>query len=489
MRLNFRHIGLSLLVAGGMVLAGCGDDTGSGGDTGGGDGSTLKDTGTPGDGGGGDAATDGGVRDTGPRPDMGTPDTGVAPCADNTEGCECTPDPAGMDPQGSCETGLTCVTWDGGPPVVASCVRTCNSDAECAASTVGNTVCGEVGLAEQACVSAVVGDDELCVGSNLNGGPMAGCEADLDCLIIFSDLESYEGLCLELCEPTMADPTGGCTDPFPYCRPDVFSGTSSTGEMLSFGHCAVRQNLAGGSCAGGGLTDRCDTSSGTGNLACIGNPVSEENRGFCMEFCDNENPDCQQTDPNLGQSYCTPIAEAVLATPCTDDAACIADGWERCDLTRTPAVCVLNDGVCNFDCSNFPSSCGNPGAHGLGQTCVDNLVFDMNFQLSFCVDRQPPPLIETLWEYDVAADTPGIRQAGDNCLTTQGDGLRCPEFTLCLDLDGTGATGACTRGCNSSTVAMGQPPRGGCETMTSSSSQCIGGFLGGPEFGICMEPF
>jgi hypothetical protein len=296
-------------------------------------------------------------------------------------------------------------------------VRTCETDAECVTSPVGNLLCRAVFGGSRGCVSAEVGEGELADISRLREVPMTGCTPGTIGIPPFVGLrlETDQVSCGRPCDPNGND----CTPAFPYCNPGLLNSQATPGL------CMARRARPGDTCSRSSVVGLCDRSETT-RVSCVGIPYSIDDPadpsavkdpGMCMQSCDLATPDCAATDdPGVGPAACRQV-----------------------NMTDTMI------GVCSNDCTRFPSECEREGAFGAGSSCTRELFFEMGYPLSFCFNVMTPPIAE--WDF---VDAPLER-----CLTTTGAASRCEAGTLCAD-DGMG--GVCIRGCS----VTGAPT--GCES-------------------------
>lgn len=464
--MRLRKVGLSLLLIGGMAaFVGCsGDDDPDGnkdastnvGDTGGNvnpDAAEGTDSGMPGP-------------DSGPRPDSGVDGGMMSACPQGDEGCPCTP--AGM-----CnDMELTCISWPVlrmADPQIRSCVRTCDDDTQCAASTLPPAgtpkVCTDfflptIGVGGICSNTDTAAAGEACKGSRRGNVAVSGCEDGLSCLT--NQVGGDNGTCAQLCIVSTSTPTGGCEGATPFCNPGA-SGlvvTSTSGEMEGVGVCAVGRLVQGSICSSFDLTRSCDTSEETvapGNgHECITWPDLPENQGTCVEICALTGGTCGGVEP-------APLGRQTCGRYSTQD---------------------NNAGLCQSNCSNYPDDCNGTGQGGAGRFCQNTWVFDQMVPLAgFCVDRLTPAL--GVAELEVVAGTPSIVGMPPDCRPLQGsngDFYRCPEGSHCEILqDGAPGVGVCFQGCDATVTATAS----GCDLATTSST-CFGLAAMGPE-GVCAN--
>ena len=382
-----------------------------------------------------------------PGLDGGTPDSGIIPCVDGTEGCACQWAGGAVVPlrQDSCDADLLCIPWDilsqdptlTGP--VQSCVRPCAMDSDCGTNADGSPrFCRESGFTEASgaariCFDEVAEADEFCGYSKLTdsrmpgtavetAGRMIACPGGVPCQP-FSFVHVDEGICLNLC--TDSD---DCDDPRPYCNPNFFTATSSIGEQVPIGVCAEGQKQVGDLCGSDdparvGFTTECDTSDeAVPNTLCLPGitiglpslPIPPATRGVCTTLCTPELP-CQGADPELG------------ATTCSSQYLPIALGMSN------------TSGVCGSGCSSFPNTCAGDGTTGAGRFCTnaDGVSFGGPTATgsAFCVDVVPPELQPAVID-DGVADL----DAGDDCLALDTTAvLSCPRDSTCTGIQAAGS--------------------------------------------------
>lgn len=423
---------------------------------------------------GGPSGTDGGVPDAG-RPDSGPRDGGARdggprdagpprPCSGTgQEGCACNPDL-------SCAPDLACVEWtefDTGNPT-RSCVRPCSDDQACGASTAGNTLCRDFVVGDdptdmlqatavvmRLCARADAPRAQTCVGARTNNRTMTGCGADLTCVTPNTTTSREdEGVCAELCLPTAADPSGGCSALTPHCNPRSVRANVVTagGELVQLGVCATRPIRQGERCSTSDPARACDQSAQTvqaGNFqACIAFPDLPPDEGICVEVCPRGGT-CTLVEPGLGPATCTPYV----------------------DEATDPQFAL-----CSQACSSFPDTCGGAGAAGAGRFCSSIWAFAQGFPLAFCMDRATPALTAAVVPPSGMLPAPG---SVDDCRPgVQSDGAfyRCPEGTSCFTLqEGSPNIGACLRGCDP------MSPMNSCGAGTCVQNNTVGG-------GLCAGP-
>ncbi len=347
----------------------------------------------------------------------------------------------------TCDVGLLCAEWPATDPTnpVRTCVRPCTDDDACSTTTQGYRHCRSFVVSDpdvndpapsapiMGICSGVVSSAGLeCWGSRRGNRVVTGCSADETCMT--HRIGDDQGTCAQLCIPTPADPSGGCSEPTPHCNPGAAGLVveSSTGAA-PLGVCTVRPIGPGEACSRTDLTRSCDLSAHTvtvpGNAqVCIGFPDLPDGDGVCVETCARSGGACSHVEPGARPAVCTPYV------PEADDH----------DL----ALCV--DG-----CSNLPDTCGGAGALGQGRFCQAEWRFDQNFPLSLCVDRRTPALAAGVFTGGVSGNP--VLAAYEDCrpgVASEGDAYRCPEGTFCLTLmPGAPGQGACARGCATSTAA------------------------------------
>ncbi len=370
-----------LLLLGGGLAAGCGDEAATGGSTQGIDGSAAdgggmdlpvanldvpgdlpvgaETTHTP-DGGGGLDGDGGGATDGGGGVDSGPPCEGclLAPCSQN-EDCDsgwCTEGPNGQNVctkqcTESCPAGFSCKPMSGGgADTVYLCVydhipycRPCDTDADCANPLYTG--------ADNHCVSRGPGLGSFCV----TACPAGTCpEAGSRCAE-----ETFDSGPLKVCEP--AEPTAECA-----CKPRfVEDGASTT--------CSVGD--AGAMCTGERV---CEAQ---GLTACSAATPAPETCNDVDDDCDGETDEGCDDD---GDGYCD-ATMALSGAPdvcpqgggdCDDDAPSVHPGaTERCDDLDNNCAGGADegcdddgDGYCDvgMEVVGMPASCPN----GLGD-CDD----------------------------------------------------------------------------------------------------------------------
>lgn len=399
------------------------------------------------------------------------------PCPDGTEGCECTSNIGPDDMaflQDDCEAGMLCVPFDlitgrndlTGP--VQSCVRTCTTDTDCGAgqSCVASGYGEETGAAN-ICVDRVAGFDEACGYSRgltsrapdvtLNtGGEIVGCQAGYDCFIgTFNDLHPDEGLCLALCEGDDECPTDT-----PYCNPDVFSRTSTSGETIGIGACNVAKIGQGGICGS----------------------TNPEKFGF-LAGCDNssDTPDGTVCVPIGGL---TPDGQGICMTPCMDATECGTEPNGDAQVCSS-GFFTSGAGVCSSGCTNYPDTCAGDGENGVGRFCMAYLADEDSNPVGVCMDRREPALIPA------TVDSAGnVTQPGDNCFAPGGSlaFTQCPNPGHCEIVDFQQGVGICVFGCATADVTG---PTSCPDVLGSVTATCAQVFQQGGEpvtdIGLCGD--
>lgn len=459
MNLTRLHSVFALSLAGSLALAGCSGDENNNNTN---NNNVIADSGV-----------DAGVTDTGVIPDAGPVDTGVVipppPCPPGTEGCACNstlgPDDTAFLADDCTEANNVCVPFDlisGAQDLtgaVQSCVRTCSTDADCGSGqTCAPTGYGEETGAASICMDRIAGFDEFCGYSRgltsrkpdvtlETSGEIVGCSAGFDCFIgVFGDLHPDEGLCIATCE---AD--AECPAETPYCNPEVFVRTSSSGEQLPVGSCATGKYGQGSICgsdnpAKAGFASGCDTSASTpDNTFCV--PIgglTPDGFGICMTICD----DGAQYGP------CTGVEPNGTAQTCSG------------------GFFTSGAGVCKSDCTNYPDECSGDGEYGNGRFCMALLSDDQDVPVGICMDRRDPILVATTFDADG-----NIAQQGDNCFGTGGSlaFTQCPNPGHCEIVDFQQGIGLCVFGCG--------------ETGTATSAAYCDSALGTTGTATCAQVF
>ena len=475
MNLLRMHGAMAMAMAGALALAGCSDD-GNDPDNN----NTIPDSGIP------DTGTGNNTMDAGEftPPDVGFVDVGFAPddCPDGEEGCECTstfvvPDSTAFAVD-DCEAGLLCIPWDDlsgrndltGP--VQSCVRPCQTDADCGTNADGTQrACVDSAFdmatgAGRICVDAVVEDDVGCSFSKLGAslatgidellqpGRMTGCRDGTVCQnLTLGFVHPDEGICLNFC-----DADADCTQPeTPYCNPQVFSRTVD-GETVGVGVCNESRKEIGALCGSEiegsqGIVTGCDTSTTTPvNTFCIpgglvGLPLPD-GLGVCNAVCNDDFP-CEGVDPALGP------------TTCSDTYLTLGD---------------LSIGVCGTGCTAFPNDCAGDGPLGAGRFCAGAGGVE---GADFCMEVLPPPL------------EPGVIQggiinqnAGGNCLEPDSTSfMSCPQGSTCF-ADNNGTRGWCFFGCS---LAPDADPEVCSDFLGTTTATCAEGLFGNEPIGLCSD--
>lgn len=391
-------------------------------------------------GGGDDEGRDGGRRDAGRRPDPGA----------STEGHSCDPGPTA---RGSCmDPTNQCVTWSvrGSTTLVATCVRPCRNNADCANSPVGH-VCANVALDDKACVSAAVATEGRRVDlSVLNGHMMEGCADPLQAIpkvtpsTILIGLEYDQASCALRCNSA-----SDCSAVSPFCSLGVFTSTGTRGGR---GICQVRRAGKGAKCSVVAANEMCDATSNK-NMLCIDlgfndsdNDASMEKKyGVCTETCDRQ------------QLGCPARADEMHVASCKF-------GYFM-DQTL---------GLCSDDCSSFPDNCLGPGSPpplggtGQGANCLQvrrgTGTIEMP-ELNLCVDVEQQRSLYAPYNFMMP---PAV-----SCDKNE---ISCPHGTSCIGLSDLSMTSACIYGCN----RMGTP--NGCPAMFPA---CAADFGPMTRAGVC----
>jgi hypothetical protein len=395
--------------------------------------------------------------DAGPDGGMMMPDSGPqGPCPPNTEGCRCTPDTADAGPtMGTCGPGLICQAWS---DTLATCIRECMDDGACTASRFPNAIC-RGGL----CVQEERPDDEACRLHALGGRTVAGCRQAADCTI-FADSPPGEGVCLQYCTPTPADPTGGCSAEFPYCNPRVLSRGGNP-----VGVCSKKKIPVGARCRGGAtFTQRCDTSSTAGDIFCLSNDIVQVfgglpmDEGFCIEGCDPGMPIMGQCGATRDPSHTTTCAD--LGVSMMQRVGLCSHG---CDSLLSGGFHTPNDNNCTI-----------PGSLNAGARCIEfSLTVDrMSFgEIGLCTDVQTPTVAEGKYTNVNSRPRPAMGTTPPSCVGTGDDPLiyNCEHGSECLNL-GTSMNpvGGCVRMCTA-TASVAPWPANECAGSRQMNSHCI----------------
>ena len=353
------------------------------------------------------------------------PDSGVGPRpTEGTEGYECRAAAGGDTP---CDDGLECFSMsEDNAEVLDVCILRCQSDDECATSSVGNTLCREIRFGGDACVSAEVGEGETAELSLRRGGPMTGCDDELSAggtyLVGVSrrvgsglwDLEHDQSSCVRQCDPN--DPAD-CTARAPFCNTPFFNSQERPGV------CNVARKQAGATCSRADATKMCSRDSDQdGRLVCWDylRMFEDPALGQCHQLCSLAGQDCKNAhDPSKNPR-------------CVDTGVSSTSG---------------DVGMCSEGCSRYPDDCDGPGEHAEGQICFPAFLttsttprdFD-NPHVAFCYDVQPP--VHRPWQ--------STMDPGDNCYESR---LSCPARTYCETSGFPGNLGACMFGCTTATTA------------------------------------
>lgn len=356
---------------------------------------------------------------------MGVPDSGPLPCPAGAEGCACA--------AGSCAPGLDCLRWAAaaGAPFNETCARRCVLSSDCASSAVGRACLAYEAQRELVtiCARRSARPGEACSASRLTTPEVVGCAAQETCLTHMAS--ETQGQCRQLCEVTIADPTGGCPFPAEVCSPEAAGNVASS--PVASGACIPAGPRAGQRCSAVDPARYCDLRLGL--LSCVTLPNQDPSEGFCIELCRLADGRCAAYDPGLGPFRCV-------------DAA-----GDR------------EYGVCSADCSRFPDTCASPGI-GLGSTCSGHYSIDARPNtFNLCLDVQRPVLRESFLQ-----DGPGgvVVIPGDACAGFAGEPYRCPDGTFC-DVDR--GNGLCLRGCTTATSAPYFA--GGCHDNNASAARAI----------------
>jgi hypothetical protein len=387
---------------------------------------------------------DAGRRDAGPRDggtpfDGGRPDTGLHPSGD--EGQPCFPDA----PESCRWPATTCVRWspeNSTEPIVASCVRECVEDFECADSQIGPH-CRSVLFGMKACVADGRGAGEVIEPTLRHGGPMTGCGGggfgpDLLQAIprtagsFLSDLEDDQLSCAQRCDDTQPCATG------PYCARNLLPDPPD-------GICQRRQAKRGARCSMRSAVEMCDASSGAfmvcvdAGLYAIENQDPDLEFGICLEICTQQDPTCRsEGDPNH-------VAQCEFG------------------LINAPDL-----GVCDDNCSAFPDDCTGPGSPPIaghmqrGATCFQINGTAQAPEVGLCIDVAQDGALLDVWDF---VSTP------EPCADM---GARCPDGSHCAPVDQANS-GACVIGCDT----QGMPT--GCEG--AAQPMCQSAF--GGTAGVC----
>lgn len=435
MNLSRMHSIFALSLAGSLAMAGCsGDDTPKTNNN-----NTNNNT-----------NTDAGLADTGVVPDTGVIDTGVdggvpppppPPCPPGTEGCACTsnigPDDMAFLADDCTEPSNLCVPFDlisGRQDLTGalqSCVRTCATDADCGGTqTCATTGYGDETGAASICMDRIAGFDEYCGYSRgltsrvpdvslETSGEIVGCQDGYDCFIgVFGDLHPDEGLCVATCEADAECPTDT-----PYCNPEVFTQTATSGETIPIGSCSTGKFTQGSICGSAdpakvGNASGCDTSADTpDNTFCV--PIgglTPDGVGICMTICDDG-----------GQfGACTGLEPDGSAQTCSG------------------GFFTSGAGVCTSGCSNFPDACSGDGEFGNGRFCMSYLTDDNMDPVGICMDRRDPILVGATFD-----GSGNLLTQGDNCFGSGGSlaFTQCPNPGHCEIIDFQAGTGVCVMGC------------------------------------------
>jgi hypothetical protein len=458
-----RTLGLTALVATGLLFAACGGDSDTpdsgvankdAGPTMTGDTGTTNTDATTGDTGARDGGGDGGMmgRDTGPR-DATTPPP--PPCAEGTEGCGCTFDPNDMTGRSNCGEGLNCFPWDlsdnEAAPAnsTATCIRTCENNAECTGMGFGECT-GAVSwqfdsrqipfISYCAPTRAAVG--EVCRGGRDGRNPVVGCTSGSSCQAGFDQSEAalpLEGTCTATCTWTTNDTRGTCGNG-QVCNPFLATDTSTE----AFGFCSRRINDVGTPCVQGDASQACAYASSTFCLQFQG-----DDQGSCVEVCSPNQPIAGE----CGATRNSP-RDSAQAVTCEVAIAMGANG---------PV------GLCDNNCSQFPNSCPNNttcnqlgATFGMGNPAVN---------WATCLDLDGP-FLASVAPTIANGQLTQVPQNAANCADPMAG--QCSGGAACFGLDQAGTRGACFQLCSTSTdtAFLARYPRGGCETFTSTTVTC-----------------
>ena len=445
-RLAWRAAHAALLL-GALVGTGCGGDDDPNG-------------GAP-DGGAADSGSDAGMTDAGV--DGGTVDL----CPDNTEGCECTSSfvlTQQIDRDTCSDPELLCVPWStaweilrqqtqSGPPTdfrepFATCVRPCQTDADCGADRFCSVNNAFGGALARTCVDSVTSVDNYCGLAKVRDGRhpdlpletserMVGCAGGHACQTLqFTALHPTEGICFDLCQNDAE--CAGFADT-PLCNARQFRQDNTTNPEF-IGVCSSTITQVGELCGGGpeavfSFTTGCDNSNAPTNEAiCLPNAFGA-GVGICWSTCDDV----------AGLSECP--EHPILG----------------------PQACNTELGLCSAGCDPFGDGCALDAAGGIGSTCLGfNFGNPPTEFASLCARRLEPPLTETtvLPSGEISAPQ------GDQCNEAPTDVLRCPGSTSCVVLQETPASRetGCVTTCRTSTAA-GIPT---CPELTGvATSTCV----------------
>jgi len=374
----------------------------------------------------------------GQNPDatQGHPDAAEPPPRTaGTEGYACEKDP--ITSAELCDEGLECYRMSSTSETdnpISICVRRCESDDECAASTIGNNLCREIRYGRDACVSGEAEEGEIAELSMRRGGPMTGCSSDRSAgdayLVGISywagsglwQMEHDQSSCVRKCS---VDDASDCTEKFPYCNAPFFTD----GE----GACSAGYKRPGAQCSRLNGTDMCSQDDDyDGSLVCWDYLGSHEDPtiGQCMQLCSISMQDCKTTHD------------------ATQTPRCIDMGISSTNPDR---------GMCSDECTRYPDNCAGTGVHGAGQNCAYGFLRSStvstidNPDISFCWDIEPPVL--GLWENG---------STFDNCYTKR---FSCPDGAHCETNGFQGPRGGCFMGCTTATTSSTTMGKTGCENV------------------------
>jgi hypothetical protein len=339
----------------------------------------------------------------------------------NMEGGACSPSDT---PQGSClDASNVCKAWNAAmaADVVASCIRPCMSDGDCAASPVGH-VCATVDRDEKACVSMALGEGQRVDTSLSHMRPMTGCQSPLQAVHRLSgslllDLDDDQASCGRACS---AD--GECTGTAHTCTLGVLSSSTAPGQLS--GICTIRRAGKGARCSTRSIIGACDTGLSQ-NMVCTDlgledadNQGDADKFGLCVEICDMVDTTCR-------------------ATP---------DGahMPKCEFG------FFNDqtlGICDDRCNAFPDNCTgmgsppSPGDTARGAHCIPfrgSGSFDMPDQ-ALCIDVEQHGATLPIYDFKT---TPAA--------SCDQNTIACPDKTVCVGADPASGFSVCVYGCTTS---------------------------------------
>lgn len=367
------------------------------------------------------------------------------------EGASCTINAATRTDD--CGDGLTCFPWNfeaassGEATAINSCVRTCESSADCEAPYAScvetwtwAASSSQVYTVSHCAASASAGIGDACAVSRRLGA-FSGCAAGLSCHVGFGDSEPDQGTCTQVCERALDDPQGDCPEAAPYCNP-YFSASDDRVAGL----CATRATGVGGACSVSDPTKACDQAHP--DVLCLGGIDR------CMELCVKTGTTTSSCEATNGLGFAAPATCSVVVT------------------TQTSSI-----GVCSVGCEKVPDPC--PDTVGNASCAV--ISFSQTATAAACLEVTEP-FLPAEWLYFSAADQgASVQPDHRRCATSL---LDCAAGSRCIQLGA--AESACLTPCDPAASVTG------CERYGDAEVECFGPIDGVVGFdapvGLCGKP-